>query len=35
MIAGMFVFIGKDYVKLCEYMGLEEEPGKLSSILTQ
>jgi len=28
MIAGMFVFIGKDYVKLCEYMGLEEEARK-------
>ncbi|HOM02020.1 MAG TPA: glycosyl transferase [Acetivibrio sp.] len=28
MIAGMFVFIGKDYVKLCEYMGLEEEAKK-------
>uniref|UniRef100_UPI0030847010 Cellobiose phosphorylase n=1 Tax=Acetivibrio thermocellus TaxID=1515 RepID=UPI0030847010 len=28
MIAGMFVFIGKDYVKLSEYMGLEEEARK-------
>ncbi|MFZ5990073.1 MAG: GH36-type glycosyl hydrolase domain-containing protein [Bacillota bacterium] len=25
MIAGMFVFIGADYVKLCEYRGLKEE----------
>ncbi|HHV30014.1 GH36-type glycosyl hydrolase domain-containing protein [Acetivibrio mesophilus] len=28
MIAGMFVFIGKDYVELCKYMGLEEEAKK-------
>ncbi len=25
MIAGMFVFIGADYVKLCQYKGLDEE----------
>lgn len=28
MIAGMFVFIGRDYVKLCEYMGLKDEAQK-------
>jgi len=28
MIAGMFVFIGHDYVKLCEHMGLNSEAQK-------
>jgi cellobiose phosphorylase len=28
MIAGMFVFIGEDYVKLCNYMGLKDKANK-------
>ncbi|OPZ94615.1 MAG: N,N'-diacetylchitobiose phosphorylase [Firmicutes bacterium ADurb.Bin419] len=28
MIAGMFVFIGGDYVKLCEYMGFNDEANE-------
>lgn len=28
MIAGMFVFIGQDYVKLCEHMGMNDQAKK-------
>ncbi|MCX7711214.1 MAG: glycosyl transferase [Clostridia bacterium] len=31
LIAGMFVFIGQDYVKICEYLGLKDEAKAASA----